>query len=90
MEQYQELLLLAKNAMADGNESRAKDIFEHILQKLAFRYEQEPVCRPYADQALAGMAALTSSSNEYIWESSSQLYSDYREIIAERTRSFRK
>lgn len=82
--QYQELLVLASNSLALQEESLAKDVYEFVLRKLAFRCDREPAYRVFAEQALAGLSTLSTSSNEYIWETSSQIYSDYRAILEQK------
>ena len=78
---YQELLLLAENALGLSDESQALEIYTYVLQQLAFRCRKEVLYRPFADQALTGLSSLSSSADEYVWEEASQRYSDYHQII---------
>ena len=79
--QYQELLFLAENALKLGLESLALDVYTYLLRQVVFRSFDDPTLRPYVDHALSGLCRLTCSSSEYVWEVSSQLYSDYHRIL---------
>lgn len=70
-------------AERECDEHKALKLFETVLRKTAFRVGKEDNLFPFAEKALQGLGKLCSSEDEYIWEVSSQLYGDFREILLE-------
>lgn len=79
--QLRTILSIANKALAEGIDHQALSLFEKVLRQTAFRAKSEQEFLPLAEEALRGVSILSTRDDEYIWESSSQLYGDFREIL---------
>ena len=79
--QLKTILSVANKALSEGLDRQALSLFEKILRQTAFRAKSEQEFLPLAEDALRGLSILSTREEEYIWESSSQLYGDFRDIL---------
>lgn len=79
--QLRTILSIANKALEGGLDRQALSLFEKFLRQTAFRAKIEQEFLPLAEDALRGLSILSTREDEYIWESSSQLYGDFREIL---------
>lgn len=79
--QLRTILSIANKALEGGLDRQALSLFEKILRQSAFRAKSEQEFLPLAKDALRGLSILSTREEEYIWESSSQLYGDFRDIL---------
>ena len=79
--QLKTILTIANKALEGGLDRQALSLFEKILRQSAFRAKSEQEFLPLAEDALRGLSILSTREEEYIWESSSQLYGDFRDIL---------
>ena len=79
--QLKTILSVANKALSEGLDRQALSLFEKVLRQTAFRAKSEQEFLPLAEDALRGLSILSTREEEYIWESSSQLYGDFRDIL---------
>lgn len=79
--QLRTILSIANKALSEGLDRQALSLFEKVLRQTVFRAKSEQEFLPLAEDALRGVSILSTRDDEYIWESSSQLYGDFREIL---------
>ena len=79
--QLRTILSIANKALSEGLDRQALSLFEKILRQTTFRAKSEQEFLPLAEDALRGLSILSTREEEYIWESSSQLYGDFRDIL---------
>jgi hypothetical protein len=79
--QLKTILSVANKALSEGLDRQALSLFEKVLRQSAFRTKSEQEFLPLAEDALRGLSILSTREEEYIWESSSQLYGDFRNIL---------
>lgn len=79
--QLKTILSVANKALSEGLDRQALSLFEKVLRQSAFRTKSEQEFLPLAEDALRGLSILSTREEEYIWESSSQLYGDFRDIL---------
>lgn len=79
--QLKTILSVANKALSEGLDRQALSLFEKVLRQSAFRAKSKQEFLPLAEDALRGLSILSTRDEEYIWESSSQLYGDFRDIL---------
>lgn len=81
VEKYERLFNLSNPFGNREEQCNSLEIARYILTKCAYRRDTEKWLTPFCLKALELLGTLCDSQDEYIWEVSSQLYSDYSRIV---------